>query len=340
MADKDSSSRKEPSDLFQVEDATPSIAPVDRIVLPPEEAMKRRIRRFIAAGIAALIFFFVATLILGWIHAARLASALDEVINDGSPDTIDNALGLLRDDPNDSVRARLLATAALGGDHEKLLKSETLLAESPEQNDPDQRIARVYAFLAEGDARAAHAEAERPAKYADQSDAFLHGRALIAVARGQWAQALPDAQRVVESRPGAPEPARITAKTENPEAALAVLDQVGGATAATKIARARIVGLQQGNADEALALGSEVRDDDNASVVHKAWANLITGILAYQRGATNTRVPRRSPSFVSTSHCSSGPPNSSSRLGDPVTPGGCSSDCRAGRRPTCLPART
>ncbi|MBW2224043.1 MAG: hypothetical protein JRF54_07430, partial [Deltaproteobacteria bacterium] len=289
MADKDSSSRKEPSDLFQVEDATPSIAPVDRIVLPPEEAMKRRIRRFIAAGIAALIFFFVATLILGWIHAARLASALDEVINDGSPDTIDNALGLLRDDPNDSVRARLLATAALGGDHEKLLKSETLLAESPEQNDPDQRIARVYAFLAEGDARAAHAEAERPAKYADQSDAFLHGRALIAVARGQWAQALPDAQRVVESRPGAPEPAallaRITAKTENPEAALAVLDQVGGATAATKIARARIVGLQQGNADEALALGSEVRDDDNASVVHKAWANLITGILAYQRGA-------------------------------------------------------
>ncbi|MBW2380640.1 MAG: hypothetical protein JRG70_13995, partial [Deltaproteobacteria bacterium] len=82
MADKDSSSRKEPSDLFKVEDATPSIAPVDRIVLPPEEALKRRIRRFIAAGIAALTFFFIGHLVLGWIHAARLASALDEVIND------------------------------------------------------------------------------------------------------------------------------------------------------------------------------------------------------------------------------------------------------------------
>ena len=72
MADKVSSSRKEPSDLFKVEDATPSIAPVDRIVLPPEEALKRRIRRFIAAGIAALIFFFIVHMILGWIHSARL----------------------------------------------------------------------------------------------------------------------------------------------------------------------------------------------------------------------------------------------------------------------------
>jgi hypothetical protein len=140
VADKVSSSRKEPSDLFKVEDATPSIAPVDRIVLPPEEALKRRIRRFIAATIAALIFFFIVHLILGWVHAARLASALDEVINDGSPDTIDNALHLLRDDPNDSVRMRLLATAALGGDHEKLLETEALLSKSAEQNDPDQRL--------------------------------------------------------------------------------------------------------------------------------------------------------------------------------------------------------
>jgi tetratricopeptide (TPR) repeat protein len=237
VADKDSSSRKEPSDLFQVENATPSIAPVDRIVLPPEEALKRRIRRFIAAGIAALIFFFIVHLVLGWIHSARLASALDEVINDGSPDTIDHALNLLRDDPNDSVRARLLATAALGGDHQRLLDAEALLSESAQQNDPDQRIARVYAFLAEGDARAAHAEAERPAKYSDQTDAFLHGRALTAVARGQWTQALPDAQQAVEARPNAPEPAallaRITAETESPEAALAVLDQVSRQTAAT-----------------------------------------------------------------------------------------------------------
>ena len=289
VADKDSSSRKEPSDLFQVEDATPSIAPVDRIVLPPEEALKRRIRRFIAAGIAALIFFFIVHLVLGWIHAARLASALDEVIDDSSPDTINAALNLLRDDPDDSIRMRLLATAGLGGDHQKLLDAEALFSESSRQNDPDQRIARVYAFLAEGDARAAHAEAERPAKYTNQTDAFLRGRALIAIARGQWKQALPDAQQVVEARPGAPEPAallaRITAKTESPAAAVAVLDQVSMQTAATRIARARIVGLQQGNAEEALALADEVRDDDNASVVHKAWAELITGVLAYRRGA-------------------------------------------------------
>ena len=289
MADKDSSSHKEPSDLFQVENATPSIAPVDRIVLPPEEALKRRIRRLIAAAIAALLFFFIVHMILGWIYAARVSSALDEVINDGSPDTIDYALSLLRDDPNDSIRMRLLATAALGGDHAKLLAAETLLAESPQQNDPDQRIARIYAFLAEGDARAAHAEAERPAKYSEQADAFLHGRTLTAIARGQWTQALPDAQKAVASRPGAPEPAallaRITAKTESPEAALAVLEPVNRETAATKIARARIVGLRQGNADEALALAREVRDSDNASVVHKAWADLITGVLAYRRGA-------------------------------------------------------
>ncbi|MGB5415568.1 MAG: hypothetical protein WBN01_13065, partial [Polyangiales bacterium] len=186
MADKESSSRKEPSDLFKVENATPSISPVNKIVLPPAEALKRRIRRFIAAGIAALIFFFIVHTILGWIHDARLASSLDEVISDASPDVIDGALALLRDDPNDSVRARLLATAGLGGDLDKLKQAETLLAESAQQNDPDQRIARIYAFLAEGDPRAAHAEAERPAKYAEQADAFLLGRAWTAIARGQW----------------------------------------------------------------------------------------------------------------------------------------------------------
>jgi tetratricopeptide (TPR) repeat protein len=276
VAEKKARTRKEPSDLFKVENATPSLAPVDRIVLPPEEALKRRIRRIIAACIAAVIFFFIVHMVLGWIHAARLASALDDVINDGSPDTIDKALTLLRDDPHDSVRARLFATAALGGDHDKLVAAEALLA-------------KIYAFLAEGDARAAHAETERPAKYGDQADAFLHGRALTAAARGQWAQAIPDAQTIVASRPGAPEPAallaRITAQTDGPESALAVLDGVETETSATRIARARILGLLEDNASEALALADEVRSDDDASVVHKAWAHLISAVLAYRRGA-------------------------------------------------------
>ncbi|NNE18001.1 MAG: tetratricopeptide repeat protein [Myxococcales bacterium] len=289
MADKDSSSRKEPSDLFKVEHGTPSIAPVNKIVLPPAEALKRRIRRFIAAGIAALIFFFIVHTVLGWIHEARLASSLDEVINDASPDVIDGALSLLRDDPNGSVRARLLATAGLGGDLDKLTRAEALLAESAQQNDPDQRIARIYAFLAEGDPRAAHAEAERPAKYSDQADAFLLGRAWTAIARGQWRQALPDAEQVVDARPGAPEPlallARIKARTENPEAALATLDGANTQTAATKIVRAQIVGLLQDNASEALGLVEEVRSDSDASALHKAWAELIEGVLAYRQGA-------------------------------------------------------
>ncbi|MFW2389505.1 MAG: tetratricopeptide repeat protein [Polyangiales bacterium] len=288
MAEKDSSSRREPSDLFKVENATPSISPVNKIVLPPEEALKRRIRRLIAAAIAALIFFFIVHTILGWIHAARLASSLDEVIDDASPNTVDGALALLRDDPNDAVRARLLATGALGGDAAKLEKAESLLAESPKQNDPDQRIAKIYAFLAEGDARAAHGEAERPAKYSDQADAFLLGRALTAVARGQWARALPDAENVVSSRPGAPEPAallaRIKAHVESPEAGLAVLDSVTKETPATKIARARILGFQQGSADEALELATGVSEDDDAAPVHRAWAELIKGVLAYRSG--------------------------------------------------------
>jgi tetratricopeptide (TPR) repeat protein len=289
VADKHSSSHKEPSDLFKVESTTPSIAPVEKIVLPPEEALKRRIRRTIAAVIAALIFLAVANMVLGWIRDARVASALDEVIDDASPDTIQGALSLLRDDSSPSVRARLLATAALGGDQERLAKAEALLAQSPEQNDPDQRVARIYAFLAEGDPRAAHAEAERPAKYTDQADAFLLGRALTAVARGQWSQALEDARTVAASRPGAPEPAallaRITARTESQEAALAVLDEVSEETAATRIARARIVGLMQNDREEAIKLTRAVREDGDASIVHQAWAHLIEGVLAYRRGA-------------------------------------------------------
>ncbi|KPK16074.1 MAG: hypothetical protein AMJ62_07280 [Myxococcales bacterium SG8_38] len=289
MADKHASSRKERSDLFKVEEATPSIAPVEKIVLPPEEALKRRIRRFIAAAIAALIFLYLINLALGWIHDARVEAALDEVINDASPDTIQTALGLLRDDTKPGVRARLLATAALGGDQESLEEAERILESAAELNDPDQRIARIFAFLAEGDARAAHGEAERPAKYTDQADAFLLARARTAMARGQWSQALEDARTVAASRPQAPEPAallaRITARTEGPEAALAVLDQVSDPTPATRIARARIVGLLQNDAEQAITLAKEVQDDDDASVAQKAWAHLVQAALAYRKGA-------------------------------------------------------
>ena len=290
MADKDSSSRREPSDLFQVENATPSISPVNKIVLPPAEALKRRIRRIIAAGIAALIFFFIVHTILGWIHDARLASVSRRGHQRREPERNRRAHSLFfATIQTSSVRARLLATAALGGDRDKLKQAEAILAESAKQNDPDQRIARIYAFLAEGDPRAAHAEAERPAKYSEQADAFLLGRAWTAMARGQWTQALPDAEKVVDARPGAPEPvallARIQARTDGPEAALATLNGASKETAATKIARAQIVGLLQGNASEALALVEEVRSDEDASAVHKAWADLIAGVLAYRQGA-------------------------------------------------------
>lgn len=289
MADKHASSRKERSDLFKVEEATPSIAPVEKIVLPPEEALKRRIRRFIAAAIAALIFFYLIHLALGWIHDARVETALDEVINDASPDTIETALSLLRDDTKPGVRARLLATAALGGDEDSLEEAERILESAAEQNDPDQRIARIYAFLAEGDARAAHGEAERPAKYTDQADAFLLARAMTAMARGQWSQAKEDASTVAASRPGAPEPAallaRITARTDGPDAALAVLDQVSDPTAATRVARARIVGLLQNDAEQAMALAESVLEDEDATVAHKAWAHLVRAAIAYRAGA-------------------------------------------------------
>ena len=289
MADKDSSSRKDPSDLFKVDEASPPISPVDKIVLPPEEALKRRIRRLALAGVAAVIFLYIGHLALGWIHDSRLASALDDVIDDSSPETIDEALMLLRDDPNDAVRARLFATAALGGDQQGLKEAEALLTEPGQENDPDERIARVYTLLARGDARGAHTEAKRPAQYGDQAAAFLRGRAMIAIARGQWAQALPDAQSAVELRPGAPEPAAllalVTAQTDGTEAALAVLDAADEQTPAIRIVRARIVGLQQGNTQEALSLGKSVREDSNATVVQKAWAELIEGVLAYQRGA-------------------------------------------------------
>ncbi len=281
--------RRDPSDLFKVEEATTSISPVEKIVLPPEEALKRRIKRLALAGVAAVIFFYIGHLVLGWIHENRLAAALDDVIDDSSPATIDNALTLLREDPNGAVRARLLATAALGGDQERLQEAEALLAAADMGDDPDARIARVYTLLARGDARGAHAEAERPAKYDDQAAAFLRGRAMIAMARGQRAQALKDAQSAVEMRPGAPEPAALlalaTAQTEGPEAALAVLDAADDQTPATWIARARIVGLQQGNAEDALSLTKRVREDSNVTIVQKAWAELIEGVLAYRRGA-------------------------------------------------------
>ena len=287
MADKDS--RRDPSDLFKVEETTTSISPVEKIVLPPEEALKRRIVRLVLAGIAAIAFFYLGHLTLGWIHAGRLSAALDDVIDDSSPTHIERALVLLRDEPNEAVRARLLATAALGGDHESLEEAEALLEASTAENDPDERVARIYTLLARGDARAAHTEAKRPAKYGDQTAPFLRGRAMTSLARGQAARALEDAKAIVEMRPGAPEPAAllawVTGQTEGVDAALEVLDTIDRPTPATQITRARLLTMREGGEDEARSLADAITEEPGATVVQRAWAQLIQGVLAYRRGA-------------------------------------------------------
>ncbi len=290
MAGKEPGSRRDPSDLFKVEDGSPAMAPVEKIVLPPGEQLKRRIQRLVLAAIASLVFFLLVHVALGWIHDRRVASALDDVIIDASPSVIENALTLVRDEPRDALRARLVATEALGGSPAKLAEAKALVDAMDDANDPDARIARIYTLLAQGDARGAHAEASKSTKYDEaQTGAFLRGRAMTSLARGQQEKALEDATAAVALYPGAPEPSallgRIAAELQGPEAGLAALDTVDDQTAATRIARARIAGLQQADAETALALTAEVREDDEATPVQKAWAELIEGMLAYRRGA-------------------------------------------------------
>ena len=292
MAEKDASTGRDPSDLFQVDEASPSISPVDKIVLPPEEQLKRRIQRLVLAALAAVAMLYAAYLVLGWIHAARLSAALDEVIEEATPSSIETASTLLRDDSNPTLRARLLATAALGGDSEALSAANAILEEDGAKDDPDKRIARIYIALAEGNPRAALKESERPAKYGDQAAAFLHGRALTAMARGQWTSAASDASDALDKHPEAPELVALlalaTSRIGRTDEALSVLDTAREETPAVRITRARIVGLDRNQADEALALTASVRDDSDATRVQRAWAELIDGVLAYRRGAVDS----------------------------------------------------
>ena len=289
MAEQGSGKGKDPSDLFQVDKAVPSISPVEKIVLPPEEAMRQRIRRLALAAVAAVIFFAIANVILGWIHEARVQSALDAVIDEGTPRSVEHALGLLRDDPDPGVRARILATAALGGDPAKLAEAQSLLAKDGDAEDPNKRIARIYLFLAKGDPTGAFAESEIPTKYGDQAAAFLYGRARASMGRGQYGQALSDIDRAAAMRPDAPAiaalRARITDRTAGPEQALAILDEADQGSVAVQIERARILGRERDQAEEALALAAEVRDSKEANTLQRAWTDLIAGMLAYRRGA-------------------------------------------------------
>ncbi|MEM7435936.1 MAG: tetratricopeptide repeat protein [Myxococcota bacterium] len=295
MADKNSSVGNEPSDLFQVEEAGTSISPVDKIVLPPEEQLKRRIQRLVIAALVALAVLYFIYLVLGWIHASRVSSALDDVIEVATPQSIDEALTLVRSDAEDgganAVRARLLATAALGGNLERLEEAKAMLADAPQDDDPDRRIGRMYVMLAEGNPRAALAESEKPAKYDDQKAAFLRGRAMIAMARGQWPQAVEDAKSAAAIAPDAPAPAALlalaTAKSTGTEDGLAVLEGTTD-TPAVRIARARILAFDDGNPEEILQLTASVLGDDQATPLEKSWASLIEGVLAYQRGAIDS----------------------------------------------------
>lgn len=290
MVDKGPRTGPEPSDLFKVEKTPqPSIAPVEKIVLPKEEALRQRLRRLAVAAVIGLLILLLVNLALDWVHRSRVRSALDDVIDQGTPSAIEDALELLLSDPDPEVRARLLATGALGGDTEKRAEAEAYLKENADDSDPNVRIAQIYLMLSRGDARGAFAETEEPAKYGDQAAAFLHGRALTSIARGQWAQAQSDALTAYEMRSGAPQLAavlaRITARTEGPDEALAILEGVDSDNPEVRLARARIMAFQKGDATAAQLLVDELRRDPDATVLQKAWAELISGMLAYRRGA-------------------------------------------------------
>lgn len=297
--DPEGASQGESSDLFSVKaySSGTSIPVIDKVPETKEEIRRRRVIRIVAAVSAVIVIALVAWGALWWQHRSAIHEAMTQASDDGRLASANEAIELLDGDDDPESRAmtlRVRAMLVLAGQEENAEEIAAALRGLP-SGDADvareRGVAETYLALARGDLAAAMETASNiDATNGDFRAESLRARALAAWAVGNVEVASAAAEHAVNERPDAPRHvalhAELIARTGDPQAALARLDELpeSARNAATRIARARILDRDGASQAEAVEQAEAVLDDDAATDHEKAWARLLLARAAASRG--------------------------------------------------------
>lgn len=276
------------------------LAPIRNVPLTKEEVARRR--RIRLGLIAALVLALCIAAFMAWRiqHRAAIASAVAEAESSGRMTDIEFALERLEGEeaPGDvAVRARLHATAVLAGETSHREAAEALLAthDASGEGASDHRIAATYLALASGDPEAAAAEAALlVAGRGPRAAEAAHARALAALAIGNLEAAAAAADSAHDELTEAPRHAalvlEIASRAGLPAPAMGDEDAT-----ALRLARARVnleisTGLEDAETEARI-----VRDAPDAMPAERAWAELVLGLIAVERGDTPAALASLQP---------------------------------------------
>ncbi len=276
--------QEERSDLFSVDDRRESLAPVGEVLLPPEERLKLRIKKGLAAtGLLILLGLTAWTVRYFW-HRHSVEANAEAAGATGRTEDIRDALDTLDSGELLGLRARLMAMLALAGEG-TVEDAEAAVAAVPE-NDPHEASERlkaaVYVALAKGEQASALEAAGRLISAGDfaAETAYAKSRAQMANAVDGVAEAAGAAQLVPEPRYVANHAEALTA-TGQIDGALEVLEGAEGPAA--DVARARA--LHEGYREGAGAAAEAVLTAESATRGEKAWAEAVLAFQAARLGA-------------------------------------------------------
>ncbi len=282
--------QEERSDLFSVDQGSPSLDPVSQVLLPPEERRKQSVRRILAGiGIVILLALTGWTVRHFW-HRHSVEANAEAAGATGRPADIRSALDTLDSGELLGLRARLTAMLALAGEG-SIADAEAAVAAVPEDDahEASERLkAAVYVSLAKGEQAAALEAANRLISAGDfaAETALAKSRAQLANGADGVAEASGAAQLVPGARYVAHHAQALTA-SGNVAAALETLEGAEGPAA--ELARARA--LHESFADGASAAAEAVLTAETATRAEKGWAEAI---LAYQAARSGARRDARS----------------------------------------------
>lgn len=298
---------REPSDRWDFSSVPPPqgdlIPQLKEIPETPEERRRRRIILAISAVVAVIVAITAVIIILGIRHRARIDSAVQAYGTTGRAEALDEALERLEgEDAADdrALRARLLASAAL--DLGRLEAGETareLLEGLGGEAPPEAAVARVYLALAANEPSEAQQRAASVTRRGDHPAEGARAQALAAQGVGALPQAAAFVATAVDEEPGAPRyvalQARLLARTAQPKEALAALDGLEEDAASSppvRLARARIA-VREGDLGTTADTASEVlAEDAEATPVERAWAEVLLGYVAVERGRAAEALER------------------------------------------------
>lgn len=283
--------RTDEDDLFGIHGPTSTIPPVEKILVPPEEIRKQRIRWLLVVVAALALVGLTIKGVRHWIWLSDVGVAVYEASASGRPAAIDRALLLVDAKRSPGLDARLRAMAMLSGMKADGIQSLIDRADEADRNERlDARLAKLYLAVASGDQDAALATAASIRPAGNTGAEVAYAKALVGLSVGDLAHARAMGAESVRRSLGTPRHAALlvvilgrAGTLDEVQSVVASVDPSMRQTASLNVAQARVL-LDYGEHREAMRLARSVANDPEATPSERAWAHLIRATVAADGG--------------------------------------------------------